>query len=183
MDADITRLTGEIRSLQGDLKIRDAEAARLRVEKITYYERAANLQAVVARLADENAHYAAGQAASQEAADIEREALRAELARLKAWEAEFENAAKFSREEGCGDEKHCACVPILRDENRRLRGLLERVLGAIENLMQESTGVVGLHLNGDIATWNSLTEGQFGNWLEAISTARAALDGHTEERP
>lgn len=38
----------------------------------------------------------------------------AELAALRAEVADFRNAAKVAASESCGDEKHCACVPLLR---------------------------------------------------------------------
>ena len=47
---------------------------------------------------------------------------------------------------------------------------------AVEALMDNSSGVDGLHLNGDIATWGELrTGGMFESWLvdfdEALSIA------------
>lgn len=50
-------------------------------------------------------------------------------------------------------------------------------INAVANLMDNSTGVDGLHLNGDIAPWGELrTGGRFEGWLvdfdEALEWAR-----------
>jgi hypothetical protein len=46
---------------------------------------------------------------------------------------------------------------------------------AIEDLISESDGVGGLHLNGDFAPWGELTEGgRFEEWLIALATYRKA---------
>lgn len=53
-----------------------------------------------------------------------------------------------------------------------LRGLVD----AIDSLMEDSIGVVGLHMNGDVATWGELTSGGgYEQWLIALEPARAAL--------
>lgn len=45
-------------------------------------------------------------------------------------------------------------------------------LRAIEGLIHDSDGVVGLHLNGDIAYWEDLrTGGQFEEWLYDVDNA------------
>jgi len=45
-------------------------------------------------------------------------------------------------------------------------------LKAVEDLMNNSEGVMGLHLNGDIAPWSELrTEGRFEEWLVAFDEA------------
>ena len=50
-------------------------------------------------------------------------------------------------------------------------------VNAVANLIDNSTGVEGLHLNGDIAPWNELrTGGRFESWLvdfdDALEWAR-----------
>jgi len=46
---------------------------------------------------------------------------------------------------------------------------------SVESLINESTGVTGLHLNGDTALWNELrTGGRFESWLIAFDEALAA---------
>ena len=54
---------------------------------------------------------------------------------------------------------------------------LVRGINAIADLIDNSTGVDGLHLNGDIAPWGELrTGGRFEEWLvdfdEALEWAR-----------
>jgi hypothetical protein len=65
-------------------------------------------------------------------------------------------------------------IADLKVENERLR----RALDAVQALIDESQGVCGLHLNGDIATWDELLQGgRFEGWLLDFSIARAALKG------
>lgn len=51
-----------------------------------------------------------------------------------------------------------------------LSGLLSEVTG----IMNESRGVDGWHLNGDVAPWSEFEDDAFG---DAIETARIALEG------
>ncbi len=44
--------------------------------------------------------------------------------------------------------------------------VLEAGIRAVRGLMNESEGVIGLHLNGNIATWEELQEGgTYEEWL------------------
>ena len=62
-------------------------------------------------------------------------------------------------------------------------GQLERELAvarkgleAVESLINESHGVSGLHLNGDLAPWDELrTGGRFEEWLIAFDDALNAM--------
>lgn len=69
----------------------------------------------------------------------------------------------------------------LRAEVARLeaeKAELRKGLDAVSNLIADSSGVVGLHLNGDVATWDELREGgRFEDWLIDFDTAKA----HSEE--
>jgi hypothetical protein len=57
--------------------------------------------------------------------------LRAENARLREWKTDVENSQRIVLEEKCApDEKHCGCVPILRQELARLREALDRLVAA-----------------------------------------------------
>jgi hypothetical protein len=50
------------------------------------------------------------------------------------------------------------------------------LLDDLDKLMADSYGVAGLHLNGDVAPWDTLHgEGYFGEWLNSIEEGRAAL--------
>lgn len=61
---------------------------------------------------------------------------------------------------------------------KALNGLCD----AIDDLIANSHGVTGLHLNGDVAPWESLIEGgQFEPWLLALSDARATISSATGE--
>lgn len=50
---------------------------------------------------------------------------------------------------------------------------IRRLIQEIYDLMGDSDGVAGLHLNGDIALWDSLLEGgEYSEWLETLSEMR-----------
>jgi len=82
-----------------------------------------------------------------------------ELAAAQARLADIANAVTFASEEGCGDERHCACVPLLRVElaaaraecneaNRRLTEITEELYG-------QGFDIVGWHLNGEVEPLDS----------------------------
>ena len=54
----------------------------------------------------------------------------------------------------------------LQAENKALR----KALRCVEDLISESRGVAGLHLNGDVATWGELEE----TWLAELYAALTA---------
>lgn len=66
-----------------------------------------------------------------------------------------------------------------RAEAERMRARLTQAndgIRAVGDLIDESRGVAGLHLNGDEAPWGDLLEGGFmESWLLPFSIARAAL--------
>jgi len=54
---------------------------------------------------------------------------------------------------------------------------LVAMLNKVEDLMTDSVGVEGLHMNGDLATWDSLlTGGFYEDWLGGFNEL---LDKHT----
>lgn len=58
----------------------------------------------------------------------------------------------------------------------RLREALAGVLTDIDALVDQSEGVAGLHLNGDVAPWADLLPGgRYETWLATVADARAAL--------
>lgn len=63
-------------------------------------------------------------------------------------------------------------------EIERLRADKARLVAgikAVEELIHESRGVGGLHMNGDFAEWHSLrTGGRFENWLLDFDAALEA---------
>jgi len=62
-------------------------------------------------------------------------------------------------------------------KNEKLIKALDGLVTAIDDLVSESHGVDGLHLNGDVAPWDELLPGgQYESWLEAVDPARAILD-------
>lgn len=61
---------------------------------------------------------------------------------------------------------------------------LRDVMKAIEDLVDDSHGIAGLHLNGDVAPWEELLEGgRFEEWTEpAFSNACNLLKSIDETR-
>ncbi len=72
-----------------------------------------------------------------------------------------------------------------RTKNERLEAEVEQLragIRAVSELINQSAGVDGLHLNGDIAPWEELLEGgQYEEWLCDFSIAIHALDGESGE--
>ena len=65
----------------------------------------------------------------------------------------------------------------------KARELLNLLLDDLDALIDSSEGVAGLHLNGDIACWESLRQGgRFETWLMRMDEARTFLDS-TMDRP
>ena len=80
----------------------------------------------------------------------------------------FNIASRISaaEREAVHDRQRCAVLIVA----------LTELCEAIDDLISHSEGVAGLHLNGDLAPWESLIEGgQFEPWLLALSDARDAL--------
>lgn len=62
------------------------------------------------------------------------------------------------------------------------REALQRLVGALEDLIDDSEGVAGLHRNGDLAPWSELArDGRFP-WLAALDDARDLLAQPAEPR-
>lgn len=100
------------------------------------------------------------------------EALQAELYELKQEIIDRNNAEKSLKQVviDLDDE-----LSEAKAEADRLRKAHNAVTGLIEN----SAGVFGLHLNGDVAPWETLqTGGQFEEWL--IDFDKAALRNEVE---
>lgn len=71
----------------------------------------------------------------------------------------------------------------LFDEAKRLQrenAALRKGIIAVAELIAESDGAAGLHMNGDVAPWPTLLEGgHFESWLLDFSIARnIALDSN-----
>lgn len=56
-----------------------------------------------------------------------------------------------------------------------------KVLSDFDELIAESGGVYGLHMNGDPSPWEELTAGgRYEEWLVSIETLRAVLEANSE---
>lgn len=71
------------------------------------------------------------------------------------------------------DEHAQAAAALIEKQQGEIKRLQDG-LRAVENLINDSHGVVGLHLNGDIAPWEELrTGGCLEEWLVAFDAALA----------
>jgi len=63
----------------------------------------------------------------------------------------------------------------LFDEVKKLQAenaIIKKGIAAVRSLINESSGVAGLHANGDVAFWESLERGgRCEEWLEAFNAA------------
>lgn len=67
----------------------------------------------------------------------------------------------------------------MSDPTTKVIEAARRVLDEIDALAAESNGVLGLHLNGDLATWDWLYE----EWLAGLAPLRSALDAPAPSPP
>jgi hypothetical protein len=71
------------------------------------------------------------------------------------------------------DDYFCEVVANEYDVTDQILALLEgelKGLDAVQDLINNSYGVAGLHLNGDVAPWDELLEGgRFEAWLKDFS--------------
>lgn len=63
----------------------------------------------------------------------------------------------------------------MQDVNKQLLDALKNVTSEIQGLMEESSGVVGFHLNGDVATWDELEHGGRFERLSSLPDAHEAM--------
>lgn len=84
-------------------------------------------------------------------------------------------AETVSGEKKAVQEANARLIAAAPDLLEALKGLLDDVQG----LMSESDGVAGLHLNGDVADWESLDEGGSFERLSNMSAAMAAISKAT----
>ena len=72
-----------------------------------------------------------------------------------------------------------------QDENKRLREVIKKLangIKAVRALIDESEGVYGLHLNGDLVSWGELQEGGWlEEWLICFNIAEDYLPAPPEE--
>lgn len=73
------------------------------------------------------------------------------------------------------DDYFCEVVANEYDVTDQILALLEgelKGLDAVQDLINNSYGVAGLHLNGDVAPWDELLEGgRFEGWLKDFPVA------------
>ena len=70
-------------------------------------------------------------------------------------------------------------VSYLREQVEKLTAALKlakEAIGEVQDLIGESHGVYGLHLNGDESPWNELEQGGEFERLTSLNEALAAID-------
>ena len=68
------------------------------------------------------------------------------------------------------------CLNKIDDYRYRLERM-HRGLRAVEDLINDSHGVTGLHLNGDVAPWDELRRGgRYEDWLIDFDVALGHID-------
>lgn len=73
--------------------------------------------------------------------------------------------------------KECEILMERLQEEKNRSCAFRRGIKAVRELMDESTGVVGLHMNGDVATWADLEQGgAFEEWLLDFNKAEDYLN-------
>ena len=77
-------------------------------------------------------------------------------------------------------KEYCASeIEALREQVEKLTAALKlsrEALGEVQDLIGESHGVYGLHLNGDESPWNELEQGGKFERLTSLNEALAAID-------
>lgn len=117
--------------------------------------------------------------AHSEALKAENEALQAEITRLQ---REVVNRNQRALDGDKAAKNQDALIAQLEAQAKRIAELearesiaithLAQVVEEMNFLMNDSQGVAGLHLNGDIAKWESLLRGgSDGSWLTYLSNA------------
>ena len=94
-------------------------------------------------------------------------------ARIRALEKMLSDERDAAAQVMCNEESAVAERDELRD---RLKAA-EDGLKAVEELIDNSEGVYGLHLNGDVSPWRELREGgEFEEWLNDFDAALAKYE-------
>lgn len=68
--------------------------------------------------------------------------LKAENERLQAELKDWQDSASVAANESCGDEKHCTCVPLLREENEMLRKIVEKLPELAGEFLREAEDII-----------------------------------------
>lgn len=89
--------------------------------------------------------------------------------------ADYEEASAMALYESSVAEAAIEQVKKLEAERDKLRDLLTRIVGEVDDLIGESSGVYGLHLNGDPSPWGEVVAGGRFERLGVLEEARAAL--------
>lgn len=158
-------------------------------------EARANLRFVI----DERDRTFALMLARADTAEADLAAARAELATVKAERDESrtyalalvqemkDRAQKEARETKLANayiERLQSLVNKKDAETDSTQAALAHLLHDLEELAANSEGVAGLHMNGEVADWESLFPGgTFGAWLAGVEVARAALQPTQEPKP
>ena len=119
------------------------------------------------RLEEEDVEYVRADLYAAQAAEIARLTAERDAAILA---VEMSEAAAFSAGYEAGAEAHQAA----------LVAAVIAALHDIDDLVANSKGVSGLHLNGDMAPWSEIMDGgAYGAWLQSVERLREAIRAMT----
>lgn len=88
----------------------------------------------------------------------------------------------ITRSDGRVTKDEAEFMMLAWNNHDKLVGALAELTAAVIDLIESSDGVAGLHLNGDLAPWNELTEGgRFDSWLCSLAEAERTLAALKED--
>ena len=107
-----------------------------------------------------------------EASPISEEVIDILRSKIKALESEILEQCRIN---GMGAEREAALLGKVAQQSAALK-LAWEALGEVQDLIGESHGVYGLHLNGDESPWGELEQGGRFERLTLLNEALAAID-------
>ena len=79
------------------------------------------------------------------------------------------------------EERDTLAAAIAQRPAGRVHDLAAKLVDELDGLVGESVGVSGLHLNGDVATWDEILPGGRFERLSSLDELRAALAAQYQE--
>ena len=172
--AAIDDLRGQVAALEARLAEVERERDEARAACSEACTEAGNLTAALEQERTLSSHL-------QERATAAEARVRELEERIAALEAQLttRGACECGADDVCALARRAQEAEVRADEQaaelHRLLKALTGLVTEIEALIAESHGVAGLHLNGDVATWDELEPGGRFERLASLADARAAI--------